>query len=96
MGAQQRLRALRPGRIPAAVVQAYRDAGDGTTPAPQAATAPLPPVASPFAQPAEEPTTEPSETADADVLAWHEAKGYKIPADGTVNGLMRHRYRAAH
>jgi len=30
------------------------------------------------------------------VLAWHESKGYKIPADRTVNGLMRHRYRAAH
>ncbi len=71
------------GRIPSAVAQAYRDAGNGTAPAPAAA-----PVA--------ETAATSSEGTDADVLAWHESKGYKIPADRTVNGLMRHRYRTAH
>lgn len=36
------------------------------------------------------------DTSDAAVLAWHEVKGYKVPADGKVNGLMRHRYLKEH
>ena len=36
------------------------------------------------------------DTSDAAVLAWHEAKGYKVPASGKVNGLMRHRYLKEH
>ncbi len=67
------------GRIPAAVVQAYRDTAD-----------------EPGSTPARAPSSSSGEPTDADVLAWHESKNYKIPEDRTVNGLMRHRYRAAH
>lgn len=81
------------GRIPAAVVEAYRG-GAGSAPGEQAATAP---AAAPTAS-APEPSgpPDPARATDADVLAWHEAKNYKIPANRAVNGLMRHRYHKAH
>ncbi|GAA0935194.1 Lsr2 family protein [Pseudonocardia zijingensis] len=44
----------------------------------------------------EDPEAGELDTSDAAVLAWHEAKGYKVPASGKVNGLMRHRYLKEH
>ena len=85
------------GRIPAGIELAYRDAGD---PAPVSPTpAPGSQSVSRSASPSDAPSAKSPGSAaptDTDVLAWHEAKNYKIPADRTVNGLMRHRYRTAH
>lgn len=38
----------------------------------------------------------PLDTSDEAVLAWHRVKGHKVPDNGKVNGLMRHRYLKAH
>ena len=35
------------------------------------------------------------EAADAEIIAWHQAKGLKIPANGKPNPVMRKRYRDA-
>lgn len=80
------------GRIPAGIVQAYRDSGGADDGAPTSGAG----SSSPADTAPAESASGTSEPTDADVLAWHEAKNYKIPADRTVNGLMRHRYRTAH
>lgn len=36
------------------------------------------------------------DTSDVAIIAWHQAKGYKVPDNGKVNGLMRHLYLKAH
>ncbi len=78
------------GRIPAAIVRAYRDTAD----TPRSTPKPAQPSSSDT--PGDTVAPAPSEPTDADVLAWHESKNYKIPKDRTVTGLMRHRYRTAH
>jgi hypothetical protein len=81
------------GRIPAAVVAAYREAGASSTAISKSTTAqPTPPRRAT----ADESASNATDPRDADVLAWHEAKNYKVPADRVVTGLMRHRYRTAH
>lgn len=80
------------GRIPSAVVRAYRETADEPRPTPM----PAQPSSSDAPGSDVAPAPSESEPSDADVLAWHESKNYKIPENRVVNGLMRHRYRTAH
>lgn len=76
------------GRIPTAVLDAYRAAaGLRHEPSQVAPGEPGPP---PDPSVAEDGAGE-----DEAVRRWHRSKGYRVPADGSVSGLMRHRYRTA-
>lgn len=88
------------GRIPAPLMALWRQGpGDGVVGAAPATDVPEKPAET--ALPAEEAPaddTTPAVLDDSDeaVMAWHRFKGYKVPTDGKVNGLMRSRYQKAH
>ena len=82
------------GRIPKAVLDAYHGAAaEGHAEPSQAGPGESGSASGPSATDEGGASTGGSE--DEKVLRWHQAKGYKVPADGSVSGLMRHRYRKA-
>jgi len=74
------------GRIPLELQEVYRQHVSGEeegSPTPESAV--------------EDTDDAPAEPTDPEIIAWHEAKGYKVKLDkeGRPNGLMRHRYLQA-